>query len=296
MTLHLNPAHIAAGDFGCLEPAQEDWLDQRDYWEDFNARFFRSNGRAYDSARDSNVTAWLTAPDRAPYAAMAERLLEDLSGRVDLAGIDLVLMAHWLPDLHLGTSVTNFVQNRLEIESGLGFAISDRGPSAPLFALDLAARYLRDGRRRALVLAMDQKHLLYRTPELDRLRPRNSAAALLLEAGGAEPADPGLVYAGYARSIGLAPADLSRYLSGLCAAQGLAREAVTVIADPAVTRLAAPEGPVIACEDGWLCAGPLAGLARHAGQRGHVLLATFEQGEVVTVLLRDPTLSAEARP
>ncbi|MBT9386236.1 hypothetical protein KM176_20365 [Pseudooceanicola sp. CBS1P-1] len=284
MNITLDPATLVARDFGCLEPAQPEWLDQRAYWEDFNARFFRSNGRSYAPERDSNVLNWLSAPDRAPFSAMTGELLATLEQRADLSDIDIVILAHWLPDLHLGTSVTNFALHRLGLEDGFGFAISDRGLSAPLFSLDCAARYLRDGRRKALLLVMDQRHLLYRSEVVDRLNPVNSAAAFLLEENGT-----GLRYEGYARRPGTPAADVPGAVADLCVRHGLARADVAVIAPPALCPALAGDGPVTASRPERLCAAPFAALAGVGGQ--DVILLSHE-GETLTSLV----LRAGTRP
>ncbi|PRY76663.1 hypothetical protein CLV80_108127 [Yoonia maritima] len=282
MSVHFDLTHLVSGDFECLEPADPAWLDQEEYWEDFNARFFNSNGRVYDTARDSNVKTWLTAPDRAPFSTMAEQLIDDLSGRVDLTDVDLVLLAHWMPDLHLGTSVTNFAQHKLGIDNGLGFAVSDRGPSAPLFAIDMAARYLEKGKRKALVMTMDQKHLLYRTPLVDELQPRNAGAILLLEADGAG----GMQYGGYTRAANVPEAEVVGHIAQVCSDAGLDRKDVTVIAAPDVVSLVADGGPAAPYEMDRLCAGPFAALADMQAFADSVLLITYYNGELVTVLLQ----------
>ncbi|MEP3300176.1 MAG: hypothetical protein ABJO27_27450 [Pseudoruegeria sp.] len=289
MSVHFDVTHLVSGDFDCLEPADPAWLDQEDYWEDFNNRFFKSNGRVYDAAQDSNVKTWLTASDRAPFSAMADRLIDTLSERVDLTDVDLVLLAHWMPDLHLGTSVTNFAQHKLSIDDGLGFAVSDRGPSAPLFAIDMAARYLEKGKRKALVMTMDQKHLLYRTPLVDQMRPRNAGAILLLEAGGSG----GLQYGGYTRAANIPQTDVADYITQVCIDAGLDRKDVTIIAAPDLVVHLASDGPVAPYEMDRLCAGPFAALAELQALKGSVVLVTYYNGELVTVLLQvTPALEA----
>src|SRR5436190_20125643 len=102
---------------------------------------------------------------------MAEALLNRLSQRAAISDVDFVLLAHWLPDLHLGTSVTNFAMHHLGLSGAFGFAISDRGLSAPLFAVECIDKYLRDGRGKAVLMIMDQKHLLYKSALIDSLSP-----------------------------------------------------------------------------------------------------------------------------
>src|SRR5260370_40721871 len=102
---------------------------------------------------------------------MAEALLTRLARNAVLTDVDFVLLAHWLPDLHLGSSVTNFAMHHLGLGKAFGFAISDRGLSAPFFALDCIDKYLRSGRNKARLLVMDQTHLLYKSGLTAALMP-----------------------------------------------------------------------------------------------------------------------------
>jgi hypothetical protein len=67
--------------------------------------------------------------------------------------------------------------------SGLLFAVSDQGPTAPFTALRVAADVADlDGAERALVVVMDQAAVQHGEPVPDRLRAtRNSAVALVLD-------------------------------------------------------------------------------------------------------------------
>ncbi|WP_293577453.1 hypothetical protein [Phaeobacter sp.] len=256
MTLRLDPSKIKGRSFSALEDPVADAADQHAYWEDFNARFFRSNGQDYDSARQSNVANWLSAPDRASFAAMAGVLLEELQQSDTLDDIDLVLLAHWMPDLHLGTSVTNFALHHLGHTGGFGFAISDRGLSAPLFAMDCAARYLRKQGRRALVMTMDQKHLLYRAPLVEALHPENSASVMVLE----RDSEAGLHYCGYRRRIGVESGDLPRVVDTACRELGLIPEETVLIADETLAGLGEGFARWCPSQTRQMCAAPLRSL------------------------------------
>jgi len=278
MTLRLDPHKIVGASFDGLEAPVEDPADQRAYWEDFNTRFFRSNGRDYDPAAESNVDNWLAAPDRASFAAMAGVLLEELKQRDGLADIDLVLLAHWLPDLHLGTSVTNYALHWMGHPEGFGFAISDRGLSAPLFALDCAARYLARQGRRALVMTMDQKHLLYRSDTVDRLQPENSASLMLLETGDGA----GLRYCGYRRHIGVESGDLPAVLDQSCRDLGLTPATTLLIADDSLPGLGEGFAGLRATRPSQMCAAPLRALMQ-SPEPGDCLLVTRQDGEICVV-------------
>jgi hypothetical protein len=278
MTLRLDLATVVFDEFGCLEPAEPRWLAEKDYWEDFNARFFRSNGLDYGPEL-SNVDTWLTAPDRAPYAFMARELLSRLGRTTALDDIEFVLLAHWLPDLHLGTSVTNFVQHQLGLSHAFGFAISDRDRSAPLFALNCIDAYLKRPGARALLLVMDQKHLLYRSKLIDTLDPVNSAAAMILERGGAA----GLTVLDYQHLPQTTPDRLADAVVGLCHLHSFDPARTTLVADPKVLHLANHPGPTRAQDPRHLCAAPFAALARSAETLGDTLVLAHD-GETLTAI------------
>ncbi|NIZ12597.1 hypothetical protein [Phaeobacter sp. HF9A] len=281
MTLFLSRDSLLADVFETLEQVDPNWLDQQDYWEDYNARFFQSNGLTYSRSEDSNVTTWLTAPDRASFAAMSDVLLEQLQARCNLGDIDLVLLAHWTPDLHLGSSVTNFALHKLGLVDGFGFAISDRGLSAPFYALDCAERMLRDTRKKALVMVMDQKHLLYRSPSIARLEPQNAACVMVLERDGIGE----FAYAGYQTRRGLHASDLPGLVAARCDELGIARGDTTVIAAPAHCAALAAGGPVLAQDPSRMCSAPFAALAQD-GLARHALLLSQEEDRVTTVAFR----------
>jgi hypothetical protein len=284
MTLRLDRRTIVFSEFGCLEPTEPQWLKEKAYWEDFNQRFFRSNGLPYGPA-DSNVDLWLTALDRAPFAFMVRELLPLLGKQADLANIDFVLLAHWLPDLHLGTSVTNFALHHLGLTRAFGFAISDRGRSAPLFALNCISRYLIGERKRAVLMVMDQKHLLYRSPLVETLDPGNTAALMVLERDGSQ----GMHYAGYRRYPGLATPEVGKGVARLCEEFGLAAAQTTLIADPEVLSLACHSGPMRAQDPKHLCSAPFAVLSQAADTGGDSLILIYEEQCLSAVCLREET-------
>lgn len=281
MTVRLDPGSLRFAEFGGLEPHQPQWLQEKEYWEDYNHRFFRSNGRQYQ-AEDSNVDTWLTANDRAPHAFMARELLDRMQPKIGAApDIDLVLFAHWLPDLHLGTSVTNFAQHHLGIRDGFGFAISDRGRSAPFFAMQCIERYLRAGHRRALLLVMDQRHLLYRSPMVDVLNPVNCAAAMVFDNSAGEGPSLG----GYQRLLHQPGTTLQQGLRGLLDGWGCDPHTTTVVADPQVLDAVGHSGKVLAQNPRHLCAAPFAALAEAGLPKGDTVLLCHDQQALTAVLL-----------
>ena len=273
MTLPLNLTHLVWDRFGCLEPWQQSWNDQRSYWEDYTTAFFRSNGTAYRFA-DSNVSEWMGAADRAPFVKMAEALLERLRNQTLLNDLDMILLAHWLPDLHLGSSVTNLAMHHLGLSNACGFAISDRGLSAPLFALDCIARYLRDNRRKALLMVMDQKHLLYKSSLKEAVMPDNSACLMLLE----RRRGPGCVYLGYRRHILRSSESLSAQCLELLDSLALRRNMTTIItSDHQVARISGPVR-VATADPHLVCAAPFVALAENPeANRDYLLLTRDDQ-------------------
>ncbi|WP_028003875.1 hypothetical protein [Sinorhizobium meliloti] len=271
MTISINPQSIVWGTFTGLEPPVAEWSTQVDYWEDYTRRFFRSNGKDY-AANDSNVVRWLTATDRAPFSHMLQALLPALSERAEVADVDLVIFAHWLPDIHLGTSVTNLALHSLGLDQGLGFAISDRGRSAPLFAMHCIDRYLTRDRRKALLIVMDQKHLLYKSPVVADLDPLNSASMMVLSRNDDGP----LHYRGYYRQHGLTRERLSAEIAGVAEHFGLYPADCVLVADGDLIVVSDWPGPRLQQEPRLLCSAPLIALANHGEQGRDYLLITYE--------------------
>lgn len=270
MSVHVDPTQIVWDVFDELEPPKPEWREQFDYWEDYVAKFFRSNGLDWDPA-DSNVEAWLMASDRAPFAAMVDALLPRLAQRAPLEETDAILLAHWLPDLHLGTSVTNFAMHRLALEDCFGLAISDRGLSAPFFAFDCLVRYLAAGRRRGMLMIADQKHMMYRSDLVDRIRPANAACLLAIDL----EATDGLRYAGYARAD-IPPAGPGAAIDGLRERLGLSR-GVTLIGPAAFV------GCGVAVDERLVCSAPFAALADVAEPGGEYLLLCHDDRHVTAL-------------
>jgi hypothetical protein len=283
MTLPLNLTHLVWDRFGCLEPWQQSWIEQRSYWEDYTAAFFRSNGIRYRCA-DSNVSEWMGAADRAPFVKMTETLLERLKNQTGLNDLDIILLAHWLPDLHLGSSVTNYAMHYLGLSNTCGFAISDRGLSAPIFALDCIAKYLRGHRRRALLMVMDQKHLLYKSSLKDSLMPHNSACVMLLERC------PGraLVFLGYRRRVLRFSDSLSAQYLEIIDSLTLRRHMTTIItSDHHVTRINLP-ARIVTADPHLVCAAPFVALAGNLEENRDYLLLTRDNQCLCGVGFRSP--------
>jgi hypothetical protein len=268
MTPLLSVKKIVWSQFDCLEPPPAYSDDDILYWENYAAALFRSNGMAYTSA-DSNVKQCLRAQDRTPFVGMAEALLKRLTNCAVLEDVDFVVLAHWLPDLHLGSSVTNFAMHYLGLKSAFGFAISDRGLSAPLFALDCIDKYLRDDRRKALLLVMDQKHLLYKSNLSDSVKPVNNGCVMLLE----RCSNPQLSYLGYRRTALPCSESLPDSCRSMLASLSLRRDTTTIItADPQLASLAPVS--VVRADARLVCAAPFAALSEAVAPNRDYLVVT----------------------
>ena len=276
MTMHIAPNSLIHATFTGLEPVDPAWQNDHAYWEEFNASFFAANGMAYDAAINSNVATWVSAKDRAPFAAMAEALLVQLRTRVDLTDVSTVFLAHWLPDVHLGTSVTNYVMHALGLENAFGLAFSDRGVSAPLYALDTIAKVLDNKGGKALLLVMDQRNFLYRTPELDALELTNSASAMVLDMS-----PKGMGYQGYARRDVVPGCDLTPVLRDVAASLGIDAEAATfVVSSDHIARVQGLK--ISASNPAHVCAAPFAVL-QDLDAAGPVVLVTCDDDMLCAV-------------
>ena len=283
MPSRLSLEHIVWDRFGCLEPSQPGWLDDLSYWEDYTAAFFRSNGRPY-RPEDSNVRGWLQAADRAPFVRMAKVLLTRLAARAVLHDVEFVLLAHWLPDLHLGTSVTNFAMHYLGLRSAFGFAISDRGPAAPFVAFDCIDKYLRGERGKALLMVMDQKHLLYQSPWRASLSPDNNACVMLL----ARRATPALTYLGYRRHVLASPPSVSEACPAIMASLSLRADATTVITSDPLMVSPALAARTVRADRHLVCAAPFAALSEMGAPDQDYLLLARDGQAVCGVAFRSP--------
>lgn len=266
--------------FDGLEPREDKWAGDKNFWESFNAAFFASNGMVYDPERDSNVEAWVTAEDRAPYANMVAALLPRLAENHDLTGVDMVILAHWLPDLHLGSSVTNYAMHFLGLDNARGFAISDRGVTAPFFALDVLSKCMGNRKvKKALLLVMDQKHLLYRSTLVDQLKPENSGLAMLLNS----EAHDGHAFAGYARQALVRKEDIAVQLKAMAQQQGIDLRKARVIADAEVLAQLDDGISRIAIDPAMICAAPFCALQMQAGFDGPFILACLHDNNLAIV-------------
>ncbi|YCO04385.1 hypothetical protein ACB087_12730 [Vibrio sp. VNB-15] len=288
MTLTLNPHHLVCDTFGNLETFNPQWLTQQEHWEGFMQAFFESNGLTYNRVSDSRVQACIDAEDKAAFSSMIDTLLPRLTESTNIQGVNTVLMAHWTPDLHLGTSVVNHAIHRLNLnEDCFGLAISDRGLSAPLFALACLERHLDQADEEALLLIADQKNLLYKSPLMTRLSPRNSACVLKVEHNGI-----GWRYRGYRKVPQVSPTELAETIQTLITEFELASD-VTVIADQTCLNALPNDHDHLATDSTLLCSAPFFTLQAQGRIDRDYLLVVYEQDTVYAVGLQGEEASCD---
>lgn len=274
MTLFLDTDQIVWDSFGELEPPEPEWRDQIEYWQDYLQKFFHSNGMDY-APEDDNIEQWLLASDRAPFAAMVRELLPRLAKDVDLDETEAVLLAHWLPDLHMGTSVTNFIMHELGLKDCFGFAISDRGLSAPFFAFDTLYKSLKAQKRVGLLVIADQKHLLYKSDLVSQLKPQNAATVMRMDLGNTN----GFEYRGYLRANLGDTQTAGQAVEDVLGTYAFPRENVTLIGPKALLDAAGAEGAArIETDETLICSAPFAAFGDVKDlSRDYVLLCQDER-------------------
>ncbi|HHQ4530369.1 TPA: hypothetical protein ACSP1Y_004184 [Aeromonas hydrophila] len=278
MTLTLNPAQIACDTFGNLETFDSQWLTQYEHWEGFMEAFFESNGLEYSREYDSRVKECIEAEDKSAFSSMIDVLLPRLAGTTAFDDVNTVLMAHWTPDLHLGTSVVNHAIHSLNLSSDcFGLAISDRGLSAPLFALECLQRNLGHLNQSALLLVADQKNLLYKSELMNRLSPFNSACVIKLDINGT-----GWRYQGYRKVPRVSSAQIAESVSRLKDELGLPSDTPVIGAKECLDGLP-PSDRHIAINPRLLCSAPFFALQQQGSTDHDYLLIVHEQNILYAV-------------
>jgi hypothetical protein len=126
---------------------------------------------------------------------MLTQLVGELEQQARLDNLDLLLLAHWTPDVEVGCSVTNALIHQTGCHDAFGMAISDHGLSSAFIALQIIEDYLDDNargsqRKKALLLIADQDAILYDSPTLASFNPKASACVVMLHSRPSEPAEP----------------------------------------------------------------------------------------------------------
>jgi len=171
--------------------------------KDFVEAFFHAHGHTAQ-AQDRHASRWYAA-QHLTFRAMLTQLVGELATQIPLNDVELVVLAHWTPDVEVGCSVTNAIIHQTGAHDAFGIAISDHGLSSPFLALQAIEDYLDDtnaGRpgKKALLLIADQDAIMYPSPSLERFNPVASACVVMLQKRADEPADgraTGIVFKQY---------------------------------------------------------------------------------------------------
>ncbi|NKI73719.1 hypothetical protein Dpoa2040_000938 [Dickeya sp. CFBP 2040] len=269
--IYLDPKDIFYRSFVFTEKNQPEWEQEIPHWHSYIQHFFHSNGLQL-TAEQERVNEWINSPERAAFSDMILALLPEVQAVISPDRIRTLLMAHWTPDLHMGTSVVNATIHALGLADCLALAISDRGPDAAIFALDGLNDCLAGKDEDGLLLIAEQKNLMYHSPLLDQLKPENNACVCLVNT-----LRRGLQYRGYVRH-------LQDKLSG-----SLVREVIrkaeldgtnTVVIGPS-SALEAINGEFQThpTEASLLSAAPFVALSKHCQPEKNYLLVSAFQGE-----------------
>ncbi|ACS83921.1 hypothetical protein [Musicola paradisiaca] len=277
MPTYLDPRSILHRSSTLTEEILPTGHQQRAYWHDYAARFLAANGLSWrDTLANPPPDGGLSS-----FISLLDPLLPTYRARHDLSRIDSVLMAHWTPDLHLGSSVINYVIHELGLPDCLALTISDRGPDAALFALASIANCQQENAGDALLLMADQGYLHYRSDLMSTLTPENNAGLLTLSRR-----PQALRYQGYHRQPLTTQRTVIAEVQHLIARFELRPQHTVIIADATLLALLPAAPLVIATHPQWLCAAPFAALAAHY-QPGHdYLLLVEHQRRLSAVALR----------
>lgn len=269
--IYLDPSEIFYRSFSFTEMTQPEWAEEISHWRSYIHSFFHSNGMQLTDDCE-RVDAWVNSPERAAFSDMILALLPEAQPAIVPERVRTVLMAHWTPDLHMGTSVVNAAIHALALADCLALAISDRGPDAAIFALDGLNDCLADKDEDGLLLIAEQKSLMYHSPLLDRLAPQNNACVCVVNTR-----QRGLHYRGYAKvaQATLTPALINDRLSKA----GL-RGADTVIIGPARKLCDLNDAfATVHTDESLLCAAPFVALRQHWQPLKNYLLVSEYLGE-----------------
>ncbi len=117
------------------------------------------------------------------FEGLCVQAIEKLGGKEALAGVDLLILAHYLPNTIAYHSTTSFLLERYGLNA-FAFAVSDQEKGASFTALDLAQDYFATGgAKKALLITVEQSTLPMEVPWPKVGELKDTAVALLLEAG-----------------------------------------------------------------------------------------------------------------
>ncbi|QWA13896.1 hypothetical protein GTU79_11560 [Sodalis ligni] len=268
----LDPADIVCQSFHHTEVPQPEWETDIPHWRSYVQHFFAANGETLGE-QDEQVHDWVTSHERAAFSDMIAMLLPRLTSVIHPKRVKTVLMAHWTPDLHMGSSVVNAAIHRLRLCACLALAISDRGPDAGLFALDGLNDCLAGKDEDGLLLIAEQKSLMYFSPLMNSLQPENNACVCLVNTQ-----RRGLRYRGFMRSaFTQPPLDV---ISQAIDHFGLAKERLTLIGPGPLLNSLPPGYATFAVNPHLLCAAPFVALRAIGQPEREYLLISENNGYI----------------
>lgn len=180
----------------------------------------------------------------------------------------------------MGTSVTNFMMHELGLSDCFGFAISDRGLSAPFFAFDSLYKYLQGGRRKGLLAIADQKHLLYKSDLVSRLNPKNSACIIRVDVENKQ----GFRYAGYARCALQKGTDGNGTVAQMLKELGLDQRSTTLIGPRSLLDdIRLPVDALLPTQDELVCSAPFAAFSAVQNDGCNYLLLCQDEKHVTAL-------------
>ncbi|MCU1748581.1 hypothetical protein [Pseudomonas sp. 6D_7.1_Bac1] len=271
MTLCLDPADIVFQSFHHTEAPLPEWEADIPHWRSYVQHFFLANGETLNP-QDEQVQAWITSQERAAFSDMVGLLLPQLAAVIEPQRVKTVLMAHWTPDLHMGSSVVNAAIHQMGLSACLALAISDRGPDAGLFALDGLNDCLAGKDEDGLLLIAEQKNLMYFSPLMAGLQPENNACVCLVN-----KQQRGLRYRGFRRAP-LAQWS-NEWLSHAVEHLGLAKERLTLIGPARLLEKAHVGAHSFAVNPHLLCAAPFVALRTlWKPERDYLLISENDNG------------------
>ncbi|SLM65076.1 MULTISPECIES: hypothetical protein [Dickeya] len=283
MPTYLDPRLILHRHFPLPDvlPHHEVTPAQEYYWHDYTTRLFASNGLRWQEQLVNPQQYAKVVSNLTSFINMIGNLLPEYQAGNDTAHIDSVLMAHWTPDVHLGSSVVNYVIESLKLPACLALTISDRGPDAALFAFSSIANCQQDDDHDALLLIADQRHLLYRSALMTSLDPQSNAC-LFSVSGHEQP----LRYQGFCRQAQPDTASLTPAVQRLSHHFSLRTHRLCVIAEPLLLAGLPASITPIATNPRLVCAAPFVALAEHYQPGQDYLLLVQHQQHLSALALR----------
>ncbi|WP_042873524.1 hypothetical protein [Dickeya poaceiphila] len=282
MPTYLDPRSILHRSFtsSASMPRQAISPAQEYYWHSYASRFFARNGLDWHE-RLVNLQCSSQTSDLTSFINMIGQLLPVYQAGNDLSHIDSVLMAHWTPDLHLGSSVINYVIETLRLPACLALTIRDRGPDAALFALSSIANCQQEDNHDSLLLIADQSSLPYQSSLLESIAPENNACLFSVCCH-----ERSLRYQGFCRRPHTAANMLMQSVTELCQRFALRQDRLHIVAEPLLLTSLPSSIAGITTNPHLVCAAPFVALAENYQSGCDYLLLVHYQDMLSAVALQ----------